>query len=98
MPVTDPATAPPPDSPYRFTRALPPHLESWQLPPDWRWGNEGIFSDTRHYQEVIDALGRSLSLVSAPDPGHAADGRVSGAGPPDVPEGGGSACTAPGGW
>ena len=25
---------------------------------------------SRHYQEIIDALGRSLSLVSAPDPSH----------------------------
>ena len=28
-------------------------------------------AQTRHYQEIIDALGRSLSLVSAPDPAHA---------------------------
>jgi serine/threonine-protein kinase len=26
--------------------------------------------DYRHYQEVVDALGRSLSLVTAPDPAH----------------------------
>src|SRR5687768_3678828 len=60
-----------PDSPYTFTRAVAPHLASWQLPPDWRWGNEGVYADHRHYQEVIDALGRSLSLVSTPDPAHA---------------------------
>jgi serine/threonine-protein kinase len=71
MPVSDSSSPPRPDSPYRVTRALPSHLESWQLPPDWRWGAEGVFSDTRHYQEVVDALGRSLSLVSAPDPEHA---------------------------
>lgn len=56
---------------YRLVQELPPHLESWQLPPDWRWGPEGVVADLRHYQEVIDALGRSLSLVTAPDPEHA---------------------------
>ncbi len=45
--------------------ALPEHLEPWQLPPGWHWGTEGIWDDHRHFQEVIDALGRSLSLVSA---------------------------------
>ncbi len=55
---------------YSVTHALPPHLAGWQLPPDWRWGPEGITADYRHYQEVIDALGRSLSLVTAPDPAH----------------------------
>jgi len=30
-----------------------------------------MVGDYRHYQEVIDALGRSLSLVTAPDPDHA---------------------------
>lgn len=58
--------------PYRPTRDLPPHLASWQLPPDWRWGAEGLTTEYRHYQELIDALGRSLSLVTAPDPAHAA--------------------------
>jgi len=29
-----------------------------------------MIGDYRHYQEVIDALGRSLSLVTAPDPAH----------------------------
>jgi serine/threonine protein kinase len=58
------------DSPYQFSRTLPPHLHSWQLPPDWSWGHEGVYYDHRHYQEVVDALGRSLSLVSAPDPAH----------------------------
>ncbi len=29
-----------------------------------------MLREHRHYQEVIDALGRSLSLVSAPDPAH----------------------------
>src|SRR5687767_2147854 len=66
-----PDTSPPrPDAPYVITRALPPHLANWQLPPDWRWGNEGVFFDWRHYQEIVDALGRSLSLVSVPDAEH----------------------------
>lgn len=56
---------------YRVTHALPQHLTGWQLPPDWHWGAEGVAADLRHYQEVIDALGRSLSLVTAPDPAHA---------------------------
>jgi serine/threonine-protein kinase len=49
---------------------LPAHLQAWQLPPDWRWGDEGLARDFRHYQKISDALGRSLSLVSAADPGH----------------------------
>ncbi|HEX5437303.1 MAG TPA: serine/threonine-protein kinase [Gemmatimonadaceae bacterium] len=51
---------------------LPPHLTGWQLPPDWRWGVESVWGEHRHYQEVIDGLDRSLSLVTAPDPAHAA--------------------------
>lgn len=58
------------EAPYRVTHSLPDHLSSWQLPPDWRWGTQGVFVDHRHFQEVVDALGRSLSLVSAPDPAH----------------------------
>ena len=54
----------------RITRTLPPHIAGWQLPPDWRWGAEGLVGDFRHYQEIIDGLGRSLSLVTAPDPAH----------------------------
>ncbi len=49
---------------------LPPHLQPWVLPPGWRWGRGGVHSPVRHYQEVIDALGRSLSLVTVPDPEH----------------------------
>lgn len=56
----------------RATRILPPHISEWQLPPDWSWGPGGMIGDYRHYQEVIDALGRSLSLVTAPDPEHSA--------------------------
>ncbi|HEY0972644.1 MAG TPA: serine/threonine-protein kinase [Gemmatimonadales bacterium] len=59
-----------PDSPYAFSRTLPSHLASWQLPPGWSWGREGIFTEHRHYQELVDAFGRSLSLVTAPDPSH----------------------------
>jgi len=66
-------TAPAPRSSARqrrVTRALPPHMASWELPPGWRWGAEGIAGDYRHYQEVIDGLGRALALVTAPDPAH----------------------------
>src|SRR5947208_2834086 len=56
---------------YHVTRELPAHLSAWELPPGWSWGSEGMMSQARHFQEVIDALGRSLSLVSAPDPAHA---------------------------
>jgi len=55
---------------HRETASPPPHLEPWVLPPGWSWGSEGLQREHRHYQEVIDALGRSLSLVSAPDPTH----------------------------
>ena len=54
----------------RVTRTLPPHVAAWDLPPGWRWGAEGIAGDYRHYQEVIDGLGRALALVTAPDPAH----------------------------
>jgi hypothetical protein len=57
---------------HRVTHTPPEHLAHWELPPGWSWGSEGVFGEYRHYQEVIDALGRSLSLVSAPDPAHAA--------------------------
>ncbi|HWJ22075.1 MAG TPA: protein kinase [Gemmatimonadaceae bacterium] len=57
--------------PYRVTREIPPHLLEWQLPPGWHWGPEGLLGEHRHYQEVVDALGRSLSLVSVPNPEHA---------------------------
>lgn len=55
---------------HDVTHALPPHLGEWELPPGWSWGAEGVRGEHRHYQEIIDALGRSLSLVSAPDPAH----------------------------
>jgi len=56
----------------RATKVLPAHIFEWQLPPDWSWGPGGMIGDYRHYQEVVDALGRSLSLVTAPDPAHSA--------------------------
>jgi serine/threonine-protein kinase len=56
----------------RVSLALPEHLASWQLPPNWHWGTEGVWEDQRHFQELIDALGRSLSLVTAPQSAHAA--------------------------
>lgn len=56
----------------RATKVLPPHIAEWQLPPNWSWGPGGMVGDYRHYQEVVDALGRSLSLVTAPDPAHTA--------------------------
>ena len=49
---------------------LPAHLQRWVLPPGWRWGRGALGSAVRHYQEVIDALGRSLTLVTAPDADH----------------------------
>ena len=55
----------------RVSYALPEHLAEWQLPPGWNWGSEGLWHQYRHLQEVIDALGRSLSLVTAPAPEHA---------------------------
>jgi serine/threonine-protein kinase len=52
------------------TSVPPPHLQSWTLPPGWSWGNEGLLRGSRHYQELVDALGRSLSLVSVVNPDH----------------------------
>jgi len=60
------------ESPYTFATSLPAHLADWQLPPAWAWGSEGVLFEHRHYQEIVDALGRSLSLVTAPDSRHAA--------------------------
>jgi len=54
----------------RATHELPAHLADWQLPPGWSWGAEGVWDQHRHFQEIVDALDRSLSLVSAPDPEH----------------------------
>ena len=56
---------------YRPSSGRPAHLADWQLPPGWRWGAEGVWGEHRHFQEVVDALGRSLSLVTAADPAHA---------------------------
>ena len=54
----------------RRTSTLPAHIAGWQLPPGWEWGAEGLIGDERHYQQVTDGLGRSLSLVTAPNPSH----------------------------
>ncbi len=59
-------------SPNRPSTGIPSHLDGWQLPPDWRWGSAGVYTPHRHAHEVIDALGRSLALVTAPDPAHQA--------------------------
>jgi serine/threonine protein kinase len=55
-------------TPGRRNAGIPPHLEGWQLPPGWKWGDTGYFANYRHAQEIIDSLGRSLALVTAPDP------------------------------
>jgi serine/threonine-protein kinase len=52
------------------TSHLPPHIASWQLPPGWAWGPSGLYGDERHYQQIKDGLGRSLALVTAPNPSH----------------------------
>ena len=57
--------------PVRRTTGIPPHLDGWQLPPGWIWGDQGYYANHRHAQEIIDALGRSLALVTVPDPAHA---------------------------
>jgi eukaryotic-like serine/threonine-protein kinase len=56
--------------PNTLSSGIPPHLDGWQLPPDWRWGSGGVYTPHRHAHELIDALGRSLALVTAPDPAH----------------------------
>jgi eukaryotic-like serine/threonine-protein kinase len=58
------------EKPNQVSHELPEHLKGWQLPTDWAWGSESVHMEHRYYQEVIDALGRSLSLVSVPDPAH----------------------------
>ena len=55
-----------------FATAVPAHLAGWQLPPGWRWGSEGVWGEHRHTQEIVDALGRSLALITVPDAAHAA--------------------------
>ena len=56
--------------PQTRTTGIPAHLDRWELPPGWRWGNEGMYTPHRHSMELIDAFGRSLALVTAPDPAH----------------------------
>ena len=57
--------------PHRVLLGVPPHLQGWQLPPGWRWGEHGVVTGSRHAQEVIDVLGRSLALLSASEASHA---------------------------
>lgn len=57
-------------TPLRVKASLPKHLSTWTLPPGWAWGEDSVWGDHRHYQELVDALGRSLSLVSAPSSAH----------------------------
>jgi eukaryotic-like serine/threonine-protein kinase len=52
------------------TSQLPSHIAGWQLPPGWSWGTGGLYGDERHYQQLNDGLGRSLALVTAPNPAH----------------------------
>ena len=70
----DPAMASRPETPQapRQPGPVPKHLSDWRLPPNWIWGLDSVEDEHRHFQEVIDALGRSLSLVTAPNPEHAA--------------------------
>jgi eukaryotic-like serine/threonine-protein kinase len=49
---------------------LPAHIAGWHLPPGWSWGSRNLYGDERHYQQVNDGLGRSLALVTAPNPAH----------------------------
>ncbi len=60
-----------PRGPHRVLIGLPDHLQDWQLPPGWRWGEQGVATEFRHAQEVIDAFGRSLALISVREPSHA---------------------------
>ena len=70
----DPAMASRPETAQaaRQPGPIPKHLADWRLPPNWVWGLDSVEDEHRHFQEVIDALGRSLSLVTAPNPEHAA--------------------------
>jgi serine/threonine-protein kinase len=64
MPLTDTS------GPYLETSGLARHLSDWRLPPGWRWGAQAVQAEHRHYQEIIDALDRPLSLVTALNPAH----------------------------
>ena len=62
---------------YSVTLELPLHLRDWQLPPDWSWGAEGLTTENRHYQEVIDALGHyAVKLANATDDLHWVDAAI----------------------
>lgn len=48
---------------------LPPHLKDWHLPTGWSFGSLGGWRHgARHTQEIRDPLGRSLAMVSTPEP------------------------------
>jgi len=67
-PAQAPASGELGSSPYRHTTQRPDHLRDWQLPREWAWGTDGVWIGVhRHTQQVIDPLGRTLSLVTAPD-------------------------------
>lgn len=70
-PARETSPGEPGSSPYRHTTQRPDHLRDWQLPREWTWGNDGVWIGiNRHTQQVIDPLGRTLSLVTAPDQAH----------------------------
>ncbi|HEY3287326.1 MAG TPA: serine/threonine-protein kinase [Gemmatimonadaceae bacterium] len=56
--------------PQKRSKDIPLHLDRWELPPGWRWGDEGVATPYRHAMQVIDAFDRPLALVTAPDPAH----------------------------
>jgi serine/threonine protein kinase len=68
---TSPRDTSPPRGPHRVLLGIPQHLQGWELPPGWRWGEHGVATGPRHAQELIDAFGRSLACLTAPDPAHA---------------------------
>ncbi|MBM3906772.1 MAG: protein kinase [Gemmatimonadetes bacterium] len=59
-----------PIAPHTRSTGIPPHLDRWELPPGWRWGEEGVYTAHRHAMQLVDAFGRALALVTAPDPAH----------------------------
>ena len=58
-------------TPGKRNTGIPEHLLDWQLPPGWTWGDTGYYANYRHAQEIVDSLGRSLALVTAPNVDHA---------------------------
>jgi hypothetical protein len=60
---TGSSDTPVPRGPHRLLLGLPQHLQGWQLPPGWRWGEHGVVTGPRHAQEVIDVL-RSIARAA----------------------------------